>query len=479
MTPELRRMVSRHVKDCETCRERKRRLLPPLVVFGAFAPVAPPLGLQAAIFERLEQASGPATGARGSGNGASGSPPASEAGGGSRWPWLRRGGFAALGGMVAAVILLLLLVPVSPFALTGGDGTTEAASGGGTGGDVGAGDAGDAGEPSPSETAAASATADTSATAAAVEATSAALQDEEATAAAASSTASAAESTPTPVPTSANQGSGGGGVAPPEGTPVATATPTPPPASTPGPSGPAGPTASPEPSVAAPDATPVDTPTAAATPTPTPTATPTSSPTPTPTPCVVELAAGAGSITIGSSGKAQFRVSNEGCGTAEAETSSSAVWLSVSPAKLTLKGGDDPAFVTVSLAKSGLPGEGDYLEKVSVSAGSDVVTVQVNVTIAGDPPSITFAQIQCSSAPLSTVVVYAADDHGIVSVVAATTGKSPVTLSRVSGTDTNGQWAGSVPTPTSNQTVVVTVTDAAGQTATQTLSCGGGPRLTS
>jgi len=45
-TPAIRRLVDRHVAECAVCQERKRRLLSPSALFGAFAAVPAPFGLK-------------------------------------------------------------------------------------------------------------------------------------------------------------------------------------------------------------------------------------------------------------------------------------------------------------------------------------------------------------------------------------------------------------------------------------------------
>jgi RNA polymerase sigma factor (sigma-70 family) len=53
LSPELRRAVNRHASDCGTCTERKRSLVAPLAVMGAFAPIPPAQGLSADVLERV------------------------------------------------------------------------------------------------------------------------------------------------------------------------------------------------------------------------------------------------------------------------------------------------------------------------------------------------------------------------------------------------------------------------------------------
>jgi len=55
MSPEVRKVVSRHTKDCADCEDRRKKLVSPLAVFGAFAAVVPPMGVKAQILEGLHQ----------------------------------------------------------------------------------------------------------------------------------------------------------------------------------------------------------------------------------------------------------------------------------------------------------------------------------------------------------------------------------------------------------------------------------------
>jgi RNA polymerase sigma factor (sigma-70 family) len=82
-----RRTVDRHVRDCDTCERTKKALVAPSKVFGAFAMVAAPAGLQAQIRRQIQAEWVP--------------PPPPPGGGGPGW---RRGVLAA-----AAVVVVLIL----------------------------------------------------------------------------------------------------------------------------------------------------------------------------------------------------------------------------------------------------------------------------------------------------------------------------------------------------------------------------------
>ncbi len=72
MTPELRRLVNRHVSECPTCQRTKKRIVSPVSILGAFAAVPAPLGLKESIFQNISAAAGgPPSGDGGTG-GASG-----------------------------------------------------------------------------------------------------------------------------------------------------------------------------------------------------------------------------------------------------------------------------------------------------------------------------------------------------------------------------------------------------------------------
>src|SRR5690606_27736829 len=53
MSPDLRRTIGRHAARCGACGDRKRRLVAPLAVLGAFVPVPAAQGLSDDILSRL------------------------------------------------------------------------------------------------------------------------------------------------------------------------------------------------------------------------------------------------------------------------------------------------------------------------------------------------------------------------------------------------------------------------------------------
>lgn len=72
MTPDLRRLVNRHVSECPTCQRTKKRIVSPVAILGAFAAVPPPFGLKERIFQNVSAAAGGPSGGDGGAGSASG-----------------------------------------------------------------------------------------------------------------------------------------------------------------------------------------------------------------------------------------------------------------------------------------------------------------------------------------------------------------------------------------------------------------------
>ncbi len=53
ISPQARRLIDRHVAQCPTCQEQRRRLVSPTVIFGSFAAVPVPFGLKPRLAEAL------------------------------------------------------------------------------------------------------------------------------------------------------------------------------------------------------------------------------------------------------------------------------------------------------------------------------------------------------------------------------------------------------------------------------------------
>ncbi|VAW03182.1 hypothetical protein MNBD_ACTINO01-1432 [hydrothermal vent metagenome] len=56
VTAKLRRAVERHTRTCDACDERRRALVAPMSIFAALAAVAPPVGLEDAIWQNVSGA---------------------------------------------------------------------------------------------------------------------------------------------------------------------------------------------------------------------------------------------------------------------------------------------------------------------------------------------------------------------------------------------------------------------------------------
>lgn len=335
MSPSVRKLVDRHVADCDDCSERRKKLLSPLSIFGAFAPVAAPFGLKDVLGAEIAREwpglsgaatgsddtgggdsddGGDATGGGDSGDGIVALPPAGpgsdDAGG-----WGRSvAQIAVATAALAAIVVALLVIPESPFALSNGDDSqavlpasaspsdgddavsaAESATGTPTPfGGAPAAEATDTSTPSPTDTATPDAGASATASPPAV--------------------ATAEEGAMTIGPTNT----------PPSTTePGATATPTATSASTP----------RPEPTATRPPATSTPRP---ATVTPTPTDTPV---TPTATPCLPQLRTNFPNrpvVNVGQERTGSFELLNTTNCSGHATLQTGTPWLSVSPAAVAL-----------------------------------------------------------------------------------------------------------------------------------------------
>jgi RNA polymerase sigma factor (sigma-70 family) len=108
MTPELRRLVNRHVSECPTCQRTKKRIVSPVAILGAFAAVPPPFGLKESIFQTVSAAAGgPPPGGDGGAGAASGGP-APLAGARARVERMMTAGRQAIGGLPRSRLVLLL-----------------------------------------------------------------------------------------------------------------------------------------------------------------------------------------------------------------------------------------------------------------------------------------------------------------------------------------------------------------------------------
>ena len=433
MSPEVRKVVERHVAQCPRCEERKKKLAP-LAAFAAFGAIGAPAGAKAHILEGLmQQWPGPAAtggssgGSDGTGGGApgGGGPGSSEGllagASGQQAPTVgiafqsafRKPLVLAIGGL-AAVLMALLFVPQSPLALFRDDGgNTQAAV-----------------ITNPDD------------------------EDPTATQPAGTSAAGVPTSTPkpgetpSPSPAATQQGQATTG---PSATPTRTNTPVP----TPGPG--------------TPTFTPSPTATRTSTPTSTPTRTPTSTVTPTPTVCVPALSANTDSLTIAPGGSSSFSVFNgTGCGTIFSAAPQTG-WLTVTGGGTIGPSGTSTVNVTVN---NSLPAAGGtYTGTVLVAWSGGAFTVNVTTTRQAPPntpPVINSINGLCVSSPTaySSWTASVTDDGTVVSVVVNYTNADgsavSVPLSKGSGLT----WTGTGPSARRGTNYSVTARDDDGATTT-------------
>ena len=407
MSPEVRKVVEKHVASCANCAERKKKLAP-LAAFAAFGAVGAPAGAKAHILEGLMQqwpgaaASGGGAGGandggggfHGGGGGAGGG--AGGAAGASNVSFIekfRKPAVAAITG-VAAVLMALLFIPQSPLALIRDDGSTQKVSGivevpgdDETPTRPGTSAAGvPTSTPKPGETATPPGTL-------------AAASNETATA------TGTATRTNTPVPTP--------GRGTPTFTPSPTATRTTPPTMTP---------------------TPV-----------TPTATPV---TPSATACVPSLSSSTPSLTIDPGGSSTFDVFNgSACGTTYSVAGApQAGWLTVSGGGPIGPSGTSTVSVSVNSTLPSTPGTHTGQVLVAWAGGAFNVTVtSVRVAPPNAPPVVNLATGFCSggSGPtITTFNVAAVDDVAVTSVTVSWTNITGVPHQLALSHDNGPAWRG-------------------------------------
>lgn len=439
MSPEVRKVVERHVAQCPSCEERKKKLAP-LAAFAGLGAIGAPAGAKAHILEGLlQQWPGPA----GAGSSTGGSWSGGSGGGGAR-PGGGAGGaggangFLKVGGVLTAAagfLMMALLIPASPVALTRGDDPMQA---------------------SPTEFV----------------------------------------SQPTDTPTNTPPGGTGGG---PGESPAATETPD----NTGTQQGQAGETATPEatntntpPATAAaggatntppPTATNTNTPTATATsmstntptstPTNTATPTPTNTPTPTRVPCSPSLFVTSQSLNVPPGGSQSFTIFNsQPCAGSFELGAPTQQWLSVSPGSGTVPA-NGSVTVQVSVNGQAVPRqEGTYSATFLVQGVSNSFNVTVNTTVGGQPPEVLSANGSCTTTPngrTGSFVVQATDDISVASVVVSWNSGS-VSLTR--GTAPNLWSVSGTPMPAGGLSgFKATATDGSGKTDTlnfNTSGCG-------
>ena len=369
MSPEVRKLVEKHVAQCENCAERKKKLAP-LAAFAAFGAIGAPAGAKAHILEGLlREWPGPAAGGSpggtdGSGGGAFGGGTAGGGSGGnlSFIEKFRKPAVAAIAG-VAAVLMALLFIPQSPLALIRDDGGTQQASG------LVVEVPGSEGSPTSVATSVAGVPTSTK-------------------------TPKPGE-TPSPVSTVAALGSGSA-TATATGTAARTSTPVPTP-------GRGTPTFTPSPTV-----------TRTNTPTVTPTVTPTPV-TPSPTACVPTLSPSSSSLSIDPGASSSFQVVNSSACATTYSVAPQTGWLTVSPGGNIEASGESN--VTVTVNGSLPPGPGTYSGQLLVAwaGGAFQVTVtSVRNAPPNSPPVISDPHGVCSigTSAWSAVIT---DDGSVVS----------------------------------------------------------------
>ncbi len=468
MTPEVRKLVEKHVAQCDQCTERKKKLVSPLAVFGALVPVTAPAGLREGILgEVMRQwplppgtgtglagdggsaagfggAAGGAAGGAGGGAGYVGTGDDDRDGGGKFGARLRNIAIGA--GSLAAVLGVLLFVPASPFALNNGGG----------GGELPA-------APivvPPTETPTATVSVEVP-----------------------------AAGTPTPTPTETASETPTGTETPEVAAPGdSTETPTPPPtAAAAAPTQP-GSVVTPPTATATPSPRPSNTPVPTATNTPRPTNTPV--PTPTTVACIPALGSNVPNVNAGSRTSAQFTLLNLGNCSADVIVTNQGghPWLSVAPTTATLAPSGSRV-VDITIVRALVPAGGDTATVLVVTQGA---ATQVTVTVDGPPtptptntptptpvpdtqaPTLRGPQacLVFSSVGLVQVSVDATDNVGVTSVT-VTDGTNVWALQRNSGTAQSGNWGATIPYSSANF-YDYTASDAGGNQQTMR----GGPAIT-
>ena len=413
MSPEIRKLVERHVAQCPGCAERKKQMAP-LAAFAAFGAIGAPVGAKAHILDGLlQQWPGPAAGAGPSGGTGGSSGGTGGPGGGARAGQAGGGGGAfglparflkAGAGLGGALILLLLalLVPASPLAVTGDGGINKALH---------------EASPTPGNSNVIPASSPT------------ATATRPQTASASQTLTAAASGTSTP-------------------TPQGTATPTP---------GPGTPTATP---TLTSTATATATATKTATPTPTRTAAPTATATPTQQPCTPVLSFNTTLLNVPPGGSSSFTISNSAnCAAAWTAETDGTPWLTVTPASGNLQPSTQTSVGVIVNAQLVPSGEGVYTGVVVVSGPGNTVEVVVRVTRGGASPEIIRYTGSCAAtAPSSSWTVYATDDVAVASVTVSwtTAGGSAGSASLSSSGGTAWTGAGSGAYGGSNFVIVAT-----------------------
>ena len=436
MSPEVRKVIDRHIAQCLECEERKRKLAP-LAAFGAFVAIGAPVGARARMLEGLlRQWPGPAGSGAAGGVGVGGNGPSFGGGFGGFFGGARS--FIKVGaglGLAAVMLAILLLVPASPIALTRSDGPIATVQAD----EPGTADGGSSSAPSGGGGGTRNTSTSTGTPGGTVTPT--------------------PTGTITPSASSTSEPIVGGVAATPSTTPgesIPTATPTKAPSAT-----------------APPTQTLTSTPTATATafiPTLVPTAIPTV--TPTVVPCVPSLSWNTPAMSIAPGGAAFFFLSNFSCGSAPFSVQSDTAWLSVTPASGSV-GPLGSAQVNVAVDGSKVPaGEGSYTGVLTIAGqGGRSFTLPVTTFRGGDSPSVSVTQARCSGSSV-TFRATVTDDFGVSKVVVSyvpADSMAPRSM-LLSGSATNGSWSAEWSGATITSYTIV-ATDFAGHTGQASGAC--------
>ncbi len=410
MSPDVRKLVDGHLTQCEECQERKKKLVSPLAVFGAFAAVPAPFGAKAQILDGLMQ-EWPGAAAAAGGAGA-GTPPPADAlvafpGDGEGLDRPTFGEKFLLGlkkyGPVAGAVTGLVVAVGFLFAVLSSDGDdgTTAAFGNGS--------------PAPTNP-----------------------------------VAGANTSTPTStVGTSQSQF-----------TPTASATPTG--DSTVSPVGPS--TATPTNTVGPGTPTPTGTPTSTPTRTPTPTATPTS------IPCVPTLSTNTSALTISPGGSSSFLLLVS-CGSTSFTIPPGDGWaITVGSGNVAF---GSPETVPVSVDAGGL-GEGFHSTTLSIVGPNNTALVTINTTVGGASPVISSFSVSCSgfTATFSATITddVGVSSASASYTISPTAERGSVQLQPAGGSS----WTATITFATPSMTIssaTLTASDAAGHISQASVAC--------
>src|SRR4051812_29286261 len=104
VTPQLRRPVRAHVKECEICTEARRRMVSPVALFGAFVPILPLAGMREGIFAAILPSGSHAAAGAGVAGGAGAVAAARHGGGKAKYAVAGAGGIAAAAAIVSIAL---------------------------------------------------------------------------------------------------------------------------------------------------------------------------------------------------------------------------------------------------------------------------------------------------------------------------------------------------------------------------------------